>query len=180
MTWSRQSERKLSPIAKLTSSNRTNSGPTHQNSGGRKSLGFGTAAGATDILDKEPFSRRGGIQKERVIVPWAGRRRLGDKVSGFDAPALDGLASLIFFPPIHRRAQSRTSARLGSSFLDNPGLNSRCFYHFETLKEVFSETRGHPVTIENHQPSGITGGWLPRVSLWQLLIWRSPPLSEMP
>ena len=69
-------------------------------------LALWTAAGATDILDKEPFSRRGGIQKERVIVPWAGRRRLGDRVSGFDAPALDGLASLIFFPPIHRRAQS--------------------------------------------------------------------------
>ena len=46
---------------------------------------------------------------------------------------------------------------LGSSFPDNPGLNSRCFYRVETLEEVFSETRGHPVTIENHQPSGIAG-----------------------
>ena len=71
-----------------------------------------------------------------------------------------------------------TSARLGSSFLDNPGLNSRCFYRVETLEEVFSETRGHPVTIENHQPSGITGDDFREVSLWQLLIWASPPLSE--
>ena len=34
----------------------------------------GTAAGAKDIADKEPFYRRGGIQKERVIVLCAGRR----------------------------------------------------------------------------------------------------------
>jgi hypothetical protein len=31
-------------------------------------LGIGTAAGATDILDKEPFYRHGEIQKERVTV----------------------------------------------------------------------------------------------------------------
>src|SRR5215470_5216178 len=100
MTWSRQSERKLSPIAKLTSSNRTNSGPTHQNSGGRKSLGFGTAAGAKDIRTKSRSP--GTADSERTgDCPWAGRRRLGDRVAGFDAPALDGLASLIFFPPIH-------------------------------------------------------------------------------
>ncbi len=35
-------------------------------------LGCGAAADATDILDKEPFSRHGGIQKERVIVPGPG------------------------------------------------------------------------------------------------------------
>jgi len=50
--------------------------------------GFGTAAGAKDIRDKEPFSRPGGIQKERVIVPWAGASALGDwGFSGSDAPA---------------------------------------------------------------------------------------------
>src|SRR5215469_16282452 len=68
-----------------------------------------------------------------------------------------------------------TSARLGSSFLDNPGLNSRSFYRVETLEEVFSETRGHPVTIENHQPSGITGDDFREYPWWQLLIWSSPP-----
>jgi hypothetical protein len=41
-------------------------------------LGIGTAAGATDILDKEPFYRRSGIQKERVIVPWAGALELAE------------------------------------------------------------------------------------------------------
>ena len=59
------------------------------------------------LRDKEPFSRHGGIQKERVIVPWAGRRHWVMGVSGSDAPVLDGLTSFIFFPkPINRRAQS--------------------------------------------------------------------------
>ena len=31
---------------------------------------------STDIPGKEPFSRRGGLIKERVIVPGAGRRKL--------------------------------------------------------------------------------------------------------
>jgi hypothetical protein len=29
------------------------------------------------LRDKEPFSRHGGIQKERMVVPWAGRRTDG-------------------------------------------------------------------------------------------------------
>jgi hypothetical protein len=61
------------------------------------SLGCGTAAGATDIRSKEPFYRRRGIQKERVIVPWAGRRHWVMGVSGSDAPVLDGLTSLSSF-----------------------------------------------------------------------------------
>ena len=44
-----------------------------------------TAAGATDISDKEPFSRRGGLrEKERVIVPGPG---VGLVDHGFAAPA---------------------------------------------------------------------------------------------
>jgi hypothetical protein len=58
---------------------------------------MGTAAGAKDILDKEPFSRHSGIQKERVIVPWGRASGLGDGVAGSDAPALDGLTSLSSF-----------------------------------------------------------------------------------
>jgi hypothetical protein len=59
------------------------------------------------LRDKKPFYRRGGIQKERVIVPWAGRRDQMIGVSGSDATAPDGLTSFIFFPkPINRRAQS--------------------------------------------------------------------------
>ena len=59
------------------------------------------------LRDKEPFSRHGGIQKERVIVPWAGRRHWVIGFSGSDAPVLDGLPRFIFFPkPISRRAQS--------------------------------------------------------------------------
>jgi hypothetical protein len=57
----------------VESSNPTNSGPTRQTQ--QRPLGLWTAAGATDISGKEPFSRRGvaGFGKERVIVPWAGR-----------------------------------------------------------------------------------------------------------
>ena len=33
--------------------------------------------------DKESFSRHGGIRKERVIVPWAGRRHWTMGVPGF-------------------------------------------------------------------------------------------------
>ena len=105
-------------------------------------LALWTAAGATDILDKEPFSRRGGIQKERVIVPWAGRRRLGDRVSGFDAPALDGLASLIFFPPIHRRAQSGLQLGLVHRFWTIVGGIIAGF----VLEHLFQSFHlGHPV-----------------------------------
>jgi hypothetical protein len=39
------------------------------------------------LRDKEPFSRHGGLQKERVIVPRAGRRHRVIEVSGSDAPA---------------------------------------------------------------------------------------------
>ena len=37
--------------------------------------------------DKKPFSRHGGLQKERVIVSGAGRRRWAIKANGSDAPA---------------------------------------------------------------------------------------------
>jgi hypothetical protein len=43
------------------------------------------------LRDKEPFSRHGGIQKERVIVPWAGRRHW---VMGFPVPTLRYLLAL--------------------------------------------------------------------------------------
>jgi hypothetical protein len=35
-------------------------------------MGCGTAAGATDIAGQRAVLRRGGIQKERVIVPGSG------------------------------------------------------------------------------------------------------------
>ena len=48
-----------------------------------------------------------GFRKERVIVPWAGRRSWVMGVSGSDAPVLVGLTSLSSFQePINRRAQS--------------------------------------------------------------------------
>jgi hypothetical protein len=50
-------------------------------------LGLWTAAGATDISGKEPFSRRGGLPKGTGDCPWAGRRNWLIKFSGFDAPA---------------------------------------------------------------------------------------------
>ena len=37
--------------------------------------GIGTAAGVTDIAGQRAVYWLAGFQKERVIVPWAGRRR---------------------------------------------------------------------------------------------------------
>ena len=50
----------------------------------------GTAAGATDIAGQRAVLLAGVIQKERVIVPWAGRRDWATRVSGSDAPASRG------------------------------------------------------------------------------------------
>jgi hypothetical protein len=61
------------------------------------SLGCGTAAGAKDIAGQRAVLPADGIQKERVIVPWAGRRHWMMGVSGSDAPVLDGLITFIFF-----------------------------------------------------------------------------------
>ena len=54
--------------AKLTYPTTANSGPTTKNSGGKLSLGVGTAAGAKDIEGQRAVLPEGGIQKERVIV----------------------------------------------------------------------------------------------------------------
>jgi hypothetical protein len=59
-------------------------------------LGCGTAAGAKDIRTKSHSPGVAGFKKERVIVPWAGRRRLVMGFSGSDAPVLDDLAAFIF------------------------------------------------------------------------------------
>ena len=61
------------------------------------SLGLGPLPVLQTLRGKEPFYRRGGIQKERVIVPWAGRRNWVMGVSGSDAPVLVGLTTFIFF-----------------------------------------------------------------------------------
>src|SRR5262249_61290590 len=102
MTWSRQSERKLSPIAKLTSSNRTNSGPTHQNSGGRKSLGFGTAAGAKDIRTKSRSHGVAGFRRDGGLSPGPGGDDWGVGVPG-SAPR--GLMALPVLSSFHRFIQ---------------------------------------------------------------------------
>jgi hypothetical protein len=63
-------------------------------------LGFGTAAGATDIAGQRAVLRHGGTQKERVIVPWPG---VGTGwFGGFPVPTL-GCCSL---SPIIQKAQS--------------------------------------------------------------------------
>jgi hypothetical protein len=80
-------------------------------------LGYGTAAGATDIAGQRAVLPASRIQKERVIVPWAGRRHSVMGVSGSDAPVLDGLTTFIF-SIIAEHIQA--SPRLGSSFLSNP------------------------------------------------------------
>ena len=73
-----------------------NSGPTTQTQEDGWSLEImGPLPVLETLRDKEPFSRHGGIQKERVIVPWAGRRHWVMGVSGSDAPVLDGLPSYL-------------------------------------------------------------------------------------
>src|SRR5262249_16978250 len=48
-------------------------------------LGLGPLPVLKTFCDKEPFSRCGGINNKRVIVPWAGRRNWVIEVSGSDA-----------------------------------------------------------------------------------------------
>ena len=108
--------------------------------------GIGTAAGATDIAGQRAVLRRGGIQKERVIVPWAGRRHW---VMGFPVPTLRYLMALpVYLLSKANKSKStvRTSPRLGSSFLDNPGWDSRWFHRPEAAHPGFSPvgTRSRP------------------------------------
>jgi hypothetical protein len=58
-------------------------------------LGLGPLPVLQTLRDKEPFYWLAGFQKERVIVPWAGRWDWVMEVSGSDAPvlALPALAS---------------------------------------------------------------------------------------
>ena len=60
---------------KLTNSYGTDSGPTAKTQE-VVWTGIWTAAGATDIAGQRAVLPDGGIQKERVIVPWAGGRHL--------------------------------------------------------------------------------------------------------
>jgi hypothetical protein len=102
-------------------------------------LGYGTAAGATDIRDKEPFSRHCGIQKRTGDCPWAGRRHWVTGVSGSDAPVLDGLYQFYLLSKADKsKSTVRTSARLGSSFLDHLGWDSRWFHRPQTARPGFS------------------------------------------
>ena len=71
---------------KLTNSYGTDSGPTAKTQE-VVWTGIGTAAGATNIAGQRAVLPDGGIQKERVIVPWTGRRDWAMEVSGSDAPA---------------------------------------------------------------------------------------------
>jgi hypothetical protein len=64
---------------KLTYLLTPNSGPTHQNSGGRKSLGCGTAAGATDIAGQRA-----------VLTAWRDSEGTGDCLLGRASELGDG------------------------------------------------------------------------------------------
>jgi hypothetical protein len=57
----------------------------------------GTAAGTTDIVGQRAVLTAWRIQKERVIVPWTGRRYWAMGISGSDAPVLVGLIAFILF-----------------------------------------------------------------------------------
>ena len=60
-------------------------------------LGLGPLPVLQTLRDKEPFYWLAGFGKERVIVPWAGRRHWVIEVSGSDAPVLGGLPVLSSF-----------------------------------------------------------------------------------
>ena len=51
------------------------------------SLGYGFAPGTKDIWTKSRSPGVAKFRKNRVIVPWAGRRDWVMEVSGSDAPA---------------------------------------------------------------------------------------------
>ena len=117
-------------MAELTNVFRANSGPTHQNSGGKMSLGLGPP----------PVLKTFG---QRAVLPaWRDSERTGDCPLGRASALGDGvpvptLRYLLALPlssfsgPIIEE-HIRTSPRLGSSFLDNPGLNSRWFHRPQT------------------------------------------------
>ena len=108
-------------------------------------LGIGAAAGATDIAGQRAVLPAWRVQKERVIVPWAGRRHWAMGFSGSDAPVLVGHAVLIFFPkPIKSKSALRTSVRFGSSFLDNPGWYFRWFHRPGAGPRGFSPEESYP------------------------------------
>src|SRR5262245_5677129 len=65
--------------AKLTYPTTANSGPTHQNSGGKLSQGLGPLPVLKTFWDKEPFSRPGGIQKRTGDCPVGRASELGDR-----------------------------------------------------------------------------------------------------
>ena len=98
------------------------SGPPHQLSGARMCLGLGPLPVLKTLRDKEPFYRRRGIQKERVIVPLGGRWHRAIRVSGADAPAFN-------HGSLESNSTVRTSTRSGSWFLNNPGWDYRWFHH---------------------------------------------------
>jgi hypothetical protein len=80
---------------KLTNFYGTNSGPTTK----LRRRDKPGKVGPLPVL--QTFGQRavllaGGIQKERVIVPWTGRRCWVTGVSSSDAPVLDDLTTFIF------------------------------------------------------------------------------------
>jgi hypothetical protein len=96
------------------------------------------------LRDKEPFSPAWRDSERTGDCPLAGRRhwviRFRFRRSGSWWPYQFYLLS----KADKSKSTFRTSARLGSSFLDNPGLNSRWFHHpGEHLFQGFD--LGHPV-----------------------------------
>src|SRR5215831_16667059 len=96
--------RRLCQRTKLTYPTTANSGPTHQNSGGKLSLGVGTTAGATDIAG------------QRAVLPaWRDSEGTGDcpldRASALDDWGFQFRRSGFPIMRVHnRRTHSRTSA----------------------------------------------------------------------
>src|SRR5262245_11643440 len=97
------------------------------------------------LWDKEPFSRHRGIKKERVIVSCDRALELRHG-AGSNAPASRSGSTF------------RTSVRLGSSFLENPGWYFRWFHRLEAGLPGFSPLGlGLGQTFEDSQSASSLG-----------------------
>jgi hypothetical protein len=96
------------------------------------SLGCGAAAGATDILGTKSRSPGMADSKGTGDCPLGRGSVLGDKVSSSDVPASRSTRVL------QSKSIVRPSPQFGSSFLNNPGWNSRWFHRPEAARPGFS------------------------------------------
>jgi hypothetical protein len=106
------------------------------------------------LQDKEPFYWLAGFWKKRVIVSWAGRRHW---VMVFPVPTLRYRWSYRIHPFNEPIVEEHSQDFFGSSFLSNPGWDSRWFHRPEAARPGFSpRTPGLGRTFEDSLQSEFT------------------------